>query len=134
MPNKEAKINLDPAQATGVSEIPTEETEQEETRKGNWREVFRTAFERARRQQKPAAGRQELGRDKSKAFFLLVAIVVAVLLLFFGIFSTPQEAYLASRRDAAWPTQPRTQGNSRTGKYGCRESHDSYAERGYSLK
>ena len=91
MPNKEAKINLDPAQATGVSEIPTEETEQEETRKGNWREVFRTAFERARRQQKPAAGRQELGRDKSKAFFLLVAIVVALLLLFFGIFSTPKK-------------------------------------------
>jgi|SRR5215472_2044801 len=91
MPNKEPKKNLDPAQATDISEIPTEETEQEETRRGNWREVFRTAFERARRQQKPTAGRQELGRDKSKAFFLLVAIVVALLLLFFGIFSTPKK-------------------------------------------
>jgi len=91
MPNKEPKKNLDPAQATDISEIPTEATEQEETRKGNWREVFRTAFERARRQQKPAAGRQELGRDKSKAFFLLVVIVVALLLLFFGIFSSPKK-------------------------------------------
>jgi type IV secretory pathway VirB10-like protein len=91
MPNKEARNNLDPAQATGMSEIPTEETEQEETRKANWRELFRTAFERARLQQKPAAGRQELGRDKSKAFFLLVGIGGALLLLFFGIFSSPKK-------------------------------------------
>src|SRR5215469_9519478 len=89
MPNKEPKDNLN-TQTGGVSELD-EEIEREETRKGNWRELFRTAFERARRQQKPATGRQELGRDKSKAFFLLVAIVVALLLLFFGIFSTPKK-------------------------------------------
>jgi type IV secretory pathway VirB10-like protein len=91
MPNEEAKNNPDPAQATGMSEIPTEESEQEETRKGNWREVFRTAFERARQQQKPAAGRQELGRDKSNVFFLLAGTGVALLLLFFWIFSTPKK-------------------------------------------
>ena len=67
MPNEEPKNNLN-TQTGGVSELD-EETEQEETHKGNWREAFRTAFERARRQHKPAAGRQELGRDKSKAFF-----------------------------------------------------------------
>src|ERR671924_752730 len=89
MPNKEPKNNLN-TQTGGVSELD-QEIEQEETRKGNWREVFRTAFERARRQQKPAAGRQELGRDKSKAFFLLVGTGVALLLLFFGIFSSRQK-------------------------------------------
>ena len=63
MLNEEAKNNPDSAQATGVSETLNEEAEREETDKGNWRELFRTAFERARRQQKPRAGRQELGRD-----------------------------------------------------------------------
>ena len=87
----------------GVSELD-EETEQEETHKGNWREVFRTAFERARRQHKPAAGRQELGRDKSKAFFLLVGTGIALLLLFFGSLFLSQEAYSASGRNAAWPS------------------------------
>jgi type IV secretory pathway VirB10-like protein len=91
MLDEEAKNNLDSAQATGVSETLNEEPEREETGKGNWREVFRTAFERARRQQKPAAGRQELGRDKSKALFLLVGTGVALLLLFFGIFSSPKK-------------------------------------------
>ena len=91
MHNEEAKENLDTAQAAGIPEMPNEESEQEETRKANWREVFRTAFERARRQQKPAAGRQELSRDKSKAFFLLLGTGVALLLLFFGIFSSPKK-------------------------------------------
>jgi type IV secretory pathway VirB10-like protein len=91
MSNEEGKNNLDPAQATGVPETLSEPTEEEEIQKGNWRELFRAAFERARRQQKPTAGRQELGRDKSKAFFLLVGIVVALLLLFFGIFSTSKK-------------------------------------------
>jgi type IV secretory pathway VirB10-like protein len=91
MLNEEAKNNLESAQATDVPEMLHEESEQEETHKANWRAVFRTAFERARRQQKPAAGRQELGRDKSKAFFLLVGTGVALLLLFFGIFSAPKK-------------------------------------------
>ena len=89
MPNKEPKNNLN-TQTGGVSELD-EEIEQEEPRKGNWREVFRTAFERARRQQRPASGRLELGRDKSKAFFLLVGTGVALLLLFFGVFSSSKK-------------------------------------------
>ncbi len=89
MPNEEPKYNLN-TQTGGVSELD-EETEQEDTHKGNWREVFRTAFERARRQHKPAAGRQELGRDKSKAFFLLLGTGIALLLLFFGVFSSPKK-------------------------------------------
>jgi Flp pilus assembly protein TadB len=89
MVNEEPKNNLN-TQTGGVSQLE-EESEQEETRKGNWREVFRTAFERARRQQKPAAGRQELGRDKSKAFVLLAGTGVALLLLFFSVFSSPKK-------------------------------------------
>lgn len=89
MLNEEAKNNLDSAQMSGGSEMLNEETE--EIRKRNWREIFRTALERARRQQKPVAGRQELGRDKSKALFLLVGAGAALLLLFFGIFSSPQK-------------------------------------------
>ena len=91
MLNKERNDNLESAKATDMSEKLSEETEEQETRKGNWREAFRAAFERARRQHKPAAGRQELGRDKSKAFFVLVGTGVALLLLFFGIFSTPKK-------------------------------------------
>src|SRR5207253_10129745 len=97
MLNEEAENNLDSAQATGASETLNEVPEREETRKGNWREVFRTAFERARRQQKPAAGRQELGRDKRKALFLLVGAGVALLLLFFGVRSEERRV-----GDAGW--------------------------------
>jgi len=86
MINEEDKDNLDSEQAPGMLHG---ESELQETRKANWREVFQTAFRRVRRQQRPAAGRQELGRDKSKAFFLLIGAVVALLLVVFGIFSAP---------------------------------------------
>ena len=81
----------DNKQANRLADTFEEETEPEETRKGNWREAFCAALERARRQQKPAAGRQELGRDKSKAFLLLVGAGIALLLLFFGVFSAPKK-------------------------------------------
>jgi hypothetical protein len=68
----------------------SEELSPEEAGKGSWREAFRTAFDRARRQQKPES-RRELGRDKSKSLFLLVGACVAVLLLFFGVFSHPKQ-------------------------------------------
>src|SRR5262252_5059982 len=91
MPVKTTKNRLEMSQAIGASETLLEEPEQEEIGKRNWREVFRTAFERARRQQKPTTGRQELGRDKSRAFFLLIGVGLALLLLFFGIFSSPKK-------------------------------------------
>jgi hypothetical protein len=58
--------------------------------KGGWREAFRVAFERARRQQKPVESRQQLSRDKSKAFLVLVALAAVLLLVFFGLFSSPK--------------------------------------------
>jgi len=90
MADDKAKDGVDLAPATAASEV-TEEPAQEEVRKGRWGEAFRVAFERTRRQQKPKAGRQELGRDKSKAFVLLMGTGVALLLLFFGIFSSPRK-------------------------------------------
>jgi type IV secretory pathway VirB10-like protein len=83
------KLNTSPANPE--TEIANEESAPEETGKGNWREAFRAAFDRARRQQKPAESRQELGRDKSKSLFLLVGVCVALLLLFFLVFSHPKK-------------------------------------------
>jgi Bacterial conjugation TrbI-like protein len=91
MRNDEVTRKLKATQSTGASEAVIEEHEPEETSKGNWREVFRTAFERARRQHKPTAGRQELSRDKSKSLFVLVGVAVALLLIFFGLFSSPKK-------------------------------------------
>ena len=88
MLSEETNKKLNAAPTPPESEIANEESAPEETRKGNWREAFRTAFDKARRQQKPAESRQELGRDKSKSLFLLIGVCVAVLLLFFGVFST----------------------------------------------
>jgi type IV secretory pathway VirB10-like protein len=91
MLTEETNKKLNTAPANPEAEIANEESVPEETSKGNWREAFRAAFDRARRQQKPAESRQELGRDKSKSLFLLVGVCVALLLLFFGVFSHPKK-------------------------------------------
>lgn len=92
MLNDDANKDLTAAPGTGGQEIPSEEpVAPEETGKGNWREAFRTALDKARRQKKPVDSRQELGRDKSKSLFLLVGVGVALLLLFFGVFSSPKK-------------------------------------------
>ena len=57
--------------------------------RGNWRETFRLAFDRARRQQRQRRSRRELGQDKTKALIVLIAVAVALVLLFFGVFSHP---------------------------------------------
>src|SRR5271157_5774592 len=77
--------------ANPETEIANEESAAEETGKGTWREAFLSAFQTARRQQKPGESRQELGRDKSKSLFLLAGVCVALLLLFLGIFSRPKQ-------------------------------------------
>ena len=53
-----------------------------------WREIFHQAFEKARRESKPA-NRKGLGRDHSRSLFLLAGAVIAVLLLFLAVFSSP---------------------------------------------
>ena len=51
---------------------------------------FRALLESARRSPNTMASRRELGRDKSKSLFVLVGASVALLLLFFGLFSSPK--------------------------------------------
>ena len=69
MLTEETNKELKTAPANPEAEIANEESAPEETGKGNWREAFLSAFQTARRQQKPAESRQELGRDKSKSLF-----------------------------------------------------------------
>src|SRR5271165_1808431 len=91
MLTEETNKELKTAPANPETEIANEESAPEETGKGNWCEAFLSAFQTARRKQKPAESRQELGRDKSKSLFLLVGVCVALLLLFLGIFSRPKQ-------------------------------------------
>lgn len=51
---------------------------------------FRTLLDQVRRTQQPLASRHELSRDKSKSLFLLLGVSIALLLLFFGVFSSPK--------------------------------------------
>jgi hypothetical protein len=74
---------------------PEEATVQEtaDAKRGiQWREIIRQAFAKARQTQQPAASRRELSKDKSKSLIVLGGAVLAILLLFLGIFSSPQKA------------------------------------------
>jgi len=51
---------------------------------------FRALLDKVRRGQQPISSRRELGRDKSKSLFLLVGAGAALLLMFFGVFSSPK--------------------------------------------
>lgn len=92
-------------QPSAVEPASSDERQAEEaeaaTRPG-WREVFRQAFDKARREQQPAS-RRELGRDRSRALFLLAGAAIAVLLLFLGVFSTSNTK---KPMNARWPGTP----------------------------
>jgi len=91
MLNDEIGNNLNNAEANDPSKTMNADAEPEESGKPSWRDAFRTALERARRQQKPGESRQELRRDKSKAMVLLAGGAAVLLLLFFVIFSSPKQ-------------------------------------------
>ena len=57
-----------------------------------WREIIRQAFEKARQTQQPTTSRRELSKDKSKSLVVLGGAALVMLLLFLGIFSSPQRA------------------------------------------
>jgi len=57
-----------------------------------FREILRESFEKARKAQQPVSTRRELSKDKSKSLFVLVGAAVLVLLIFLGVFSSPQKA------------------------------------------
>ena len=81
-------------QATGEPEAGSaEEPLVEETNvrsRPGWRETFRQAFDKARKEQ--VTSRRELGRDRSRSLFLLAGAAIAVLLVFLGVFSTSNTA------------------------------------------
>src|SRR5713226_3310753 len=73
---------------------PVEETATDETEvssRPGWRDIFRQAFDKARREQQ-VTNRRELGRDRSRSLFLLAAAAIAVLLVFLGVFSSSNTA------------------------------------------
>ncbi|MCI0623361.1 MAG: TrbI/VirB10 family protein, partial [Acidobacteria bacterium] len=76
-----------------ASSVEEEQLELDKSRGGRvrLREIFRHAFDKARREQQPVASRQELGRDRSRSLFLLLGAAVAILLLFLGVFSSPNK-------------------------------------------
>jgi len=63
--------------------------EPEVARPPRLREIFRQALEKSRRERQPATTQRQKGRDRSKSLFLLVGAAIAVLLLFLGVFSSP---------------------------------------------
>jgi hypothetical protein len=89
MPSSDVtKTHIEPGDGTtGQANLEDEV----ETPRGGWRESLRTALDRARKQQKPRENRQELGRDRTKALVMLAAVTVVLLLLFFGLFSSPKK-------------------------------------------
>ena len=80
--NEKRPTEVEPA---SLEEARADETDVS-TRPG-WREIFRQAFDKARREQQPTS-RRELGRDRSRSLFLLAGAAIAVLLLFLGVFSS----------------------------------------------
>ena len=89
MLTEETKKEINKAPTDPETEITNEDPAPQEPVRGNWREAFVAAFQKARQQQKPVDSRQELGRDKSKSLFLMVGACVVLLLGFFAVFSHP---------------------------------------------
>ena len=109
-------------QPTVVDHSALDETQAEETdvsTRPGWREIFRQAFDKARREQQPAS-RRELGRDKSRSLFLLAGAAIALLLLFLGVFSSSNTKKATSGRPPGTPDLGRrvTPGQQRNGEAG----------------
>jgi len=84
-----------------------------------WRQIFRQAFNKARREQR-VMKKSDRGRDQSRSLFLLAAAAIALLLLFLGVFSSPNAG---RKRDAFRRTTPdlgrrTTPGQQTTGQSG----------------
>jgi hypothetical protein len=104
------------AEPASLEEAQADETE---IVRPGWREVFRQAFDKARREQQPAS-RRELGRDRSRSLFLLAGAAIAVLLLFLGVFSSSNTKNSTNRRPPGTPDLGRriTPGQQRGGQTG----------------
>lgn len=112
--NEKRPTEVEPA---SLEEARADETDVS-TRPG-WREIFRQAFDKARREQQPTS-RRELGRDRSRSLFLLAGATIAVLLLFLGVFSSSNTKRAANARLPGTPDLGRrvTPGQQRSGQTG----------------
>lgn len=86
--NQAVRLDTDNSSVDSAADV-------EETGPGGFKSL-RALLDRVRQNQKPVASRRELGRDKSKSFFLLVGVSVALLLVLFGLFSSPKGGTAAS--------------------------------------
>jgi hypothetical protein len=92
-PSKENNtLHTTPAESRAEVEEAAEPQAADGKRGIQWREIIRQAFDKARQTQQPRTTRRELSKDKSKSLVVLGGAAVAMLLLFLGIFSSPQKA------------------------------------------
>jgi hypothetical protein len=82
-----SSVGEDQAQATISDQV------QEEREPLGSFQSLRALLDRARRNQKPVSSRRELGLDKSKSLFVVAGAGVALLLIFFGVFSSPKKPF-----------------------------------------
>ncbi len=86
--NQAVGLDTDTSSVDSVADV-------EETGPGGFKSLC-ALLDKVRQNQKPVASRRELSRDKSKSLFLLVGVSVALLLVFFGLFSNPKGGTAAS--------------------------------------
>ena len=91
---QENKKQAESTPSVAPETTPDETVSPEEAGRPDWLQTIRVAFNQARREHKPVASRGELGKDKSKSMFILAAAGTALLLLFFGVFSSPKKRTL----------------------------------------
>ncbi len=75
---------------TDNSSVGSSAVDSEEMTSPSGFKSLRLLLDKVRQNQKPIASRRELSRDKSKSLFLLAGVSVALLLVFFGLFSSPK--------------------------------------------
>ncbi len=89
MPEENKEEMTEIAERPALDEPATGQSEEKKQR-GGW-EIFRQAFDRARREQR-AMSRSGKGRDRRRSLFLLAGGAIAVMLVFLVLFSSPNAA------------------------------------------
>jgi len=90
MERDEQKINRESTMTSDECDIQATGAKPPEAATPTAFQSFRTVLERVRRGQQPSPKRSELSRDKSKSLSVLVGAGVAMILIFFGLFSSPK--------------------------------------------
>ena len=130
-------LHTTPAESRADVEEAAEPEAADGKRGIQWREIIRQAFERARQTQQPRTTRRELSKDKNKSLVVLGGAALAMLLLFLGIFSSPQKAKRTAGQAGApdlgrriTPGQEGNQGGSVTPMLNAEVSGDEAVNRG----